>query len=178
MTLPMLEVFAVTVTLALDECVSVPKAPVTVRVNVEGVTPGRRLTVSVEEPGDVTEPGFKDADTPVGAPVTLKLTVELNPKRELTATEENAEPPTLTVIGEMAPREKSVTVTVNVVGIALFPCASVALQVTVVVPGGKIEPEGGEQVTGSVPSTKSVAVGLAYVTTAPVVLVATTTTLG
>jgi len=177
MTLPMLEVLAVTVTLAVVECVSVPNAPVTVSINVEGVMVGRRLTVSVEEPGDVTEPGLKDADPPVGAPVTLKPTAELNPKRELTATEEEAEPPTLTVIGEMTPREKSVTVTVNAVA-AWFPCASVALQVTVVMPVGKFAPEAGEQVTGSVPSTKSVAVGLVYVTSAPVVLVATTTILG
>src|SRR6266481_305505 len=161
-TFVMLDVSAITVTLAMVECVSVPKAPVTVSVNVEGVAAGDTLTVSVEEPGDVSEPGLKDTSTPVGAPVTVKLTVELNPKRELTVTEEDAKPPKLTVIGEIAPREKSVTVTVNAVA-AWFPCASVALQVTVVVPGGKFEPEAGEQVTGSAPSTKSVALGLVYV---------------
>jgi hypothetical protein len=51
-----------------------------------------------------------------------------------------------------------VTVTVNDVEL-LFPFASVAVQVTVVVPIGNVEPDGGTQLTGSVPSTTSVAVG-------------------
>jgi hypothetical protein len=59
----------------------------------------------------------------------------------------------------------SVTVTVNVAS-AVFPCASVAVQSTVVGDGliGKLEPDAGAQVTGSVPSTLSVAVGLVQLT--------------
>ena len=41
----------------------------------------------------------------------------------------------------------------------VFPCESVALQVTVVFPIGKVEPDGGAQVTETEPSTLSVAVG-------------------
>ena len=51
---------------------------------------------------------------------------------------------------------------------ALLPCASDAVQFTVVVPTGNVEPEVGVQPTGSVPSTRSVAVGFAYVTPTPV----------
>src|SRR5260370_14204413 len=46
----------------------------------------------------------------------------------------------------------STTVTVKL-PVDVLPAVSVAEQFTVVVPSGKIEPEGGEQVTGSVPST-------------------------
>ena len=49
---------------------------------------------------------------------------------------------------------------------AVLPCESVAEQSTVVVPSGKVEPEAGEQETGTGPSTISVAVAV-KVTTAP-----------
>src|SRR5919109_3065614 len=52
---------------------------------------------------------------------------------------------------------ESMTLTTNV-AVALLPAASVAVQVTVVVPRGKRLPEWGEQVTATVPSTLSVAV--------------------
>jgi len=42
--------------------------------------------------------------------------------------------------------------------VAVLPCASLLEQVTVVVPSRNVEPEGEEQVTGSEPSTTSVAV--------------------
>jgi hypothetical protein len=68
----------------------------------------------------------------------------------------------------------SVTVTVNVVGVALFPWMSVDVQVTVVDPGGNtpepnVWPPGPEHDTGSEPSTTLVAVGveLQLPTTAP-----------
>src|SRR5258706_611163 len=61
--------------------------------------------------------------------------------------------------------------TVNV-AVALLLCASVAVQVTVVTPIGNRAPEAGAHVTGTVPSTRSVAVGLAYVAVAPAPLVA------
>ena len=53
----------------------------------------------------------------------------------------------------------AVTVTVNV-RVVIMPELLVAVQVTVVVPSAKVEPEPGVQVTGTVPSLKSVAVGV------------------
>jgi len=50
----------------------------------------------------------------------------------------------------------STTVTVKL-PVDVLPAESVAEQVTVVVPRGKIDPDAREQVTGSVPSTLSVA---------------------
>ena len=57
------------------------------------------------------------------------------------------------------------TVTLKVAVAVLLPL-SVAVQLTVVVPIGKVEPEAGAHVTGSVPSTTSVAVAV-NVTAAP-----------
>ena len=48
-----------------------------------------------------------------------------------------------------------------------LPAASVEVHVPAVAPVGNVEPGAGRQVTGSVPSTASVAVGTAYVATAP-----------
>ena len=53
----------------------------------------------------------------------------------------------------------STTVTVNVL-VDEFPCASVALQVTVVAPSGKIEPDAGLQLAATAPSTMSAAEAL------------------
>jgi hypothetical protein len=52
----------------------------------------------------------------------------------------------------------SVTVTVKDVD-PVFPCESLAVQVTVVCPTGNVLPDGWLQVTGTGPSTRSVAVG-------------------
>src|SRR5262245_24112836 len=60
-----------------------------------------------------------------------------------------------------------VIVTLNVVGAAALPWASVALHVTVVCPTGKFEPEAGAHVTATEPSTRSVAVGFVYVIVFP-----------
>jgi hypothetical protein len=56
-----------------------------------------------------------------------------------------------------------VTRTVNE-PVASLKCASVALQWTVVVPVGNVDPEAGEQLTGSVPSMLSVAVAVKLTT--------------
>jgi hypothetical protein len=56
----------------------------------------------------------------------------------------------------MAGGAVSLTVTVNEAEPGL-PCASVAVQVTVVVPRGNVEPLGGAQVTATTPSMLSVA---------------------
>ena len=69
-------------------------------------------------------------------------------------------PGTLTVGGVV-----SLTVTVNEPA-AELPESSVAVQVTVVVPSGKVLPEGGAQTTLGLGSTRSEAVAV-YVTTAP-----------
>src|SRR5215208_1885234 len=55
---------------------------------------------------------------------------------------------------------------------ALFPDASVAVQLTVVVPNGNVEPEAGSHVTSTGPSTASLADTPVYVTSAPSALVA------
>src|SRR5690242_12600264 len=55
--------------------------------------------------------------------------------------------------------------------LASFSWASLAEQTTVVVPRGNVEPDGGAQVTGTDPSTRSLAVAV-YVPTAPAALVA------
>src|SRR5439155_18595812 len=53
----------------------------------------------------------------------------------------------------------SVTTTLKVL-VCVFPCASVTVQVTAVVPTGKTEPETGLEVTEPTPGQLSVAVGL------------------
>jgi hypothetical protein len=50
---------------------------------------------------------------------------------------------------------ESVTVTVKEAE-PVLPCASIAVQVTVVVPSGNVEPLAGVQVTDTTPSTMSV----------------------
>ena len=54
----------------------------------------------------------------------------------------------------------STTFTTKVVGVAALPCESVAVQVTVVLPRGKVEPETGIQEAVPVPSTISDVDGL------------------
>ena len=54
----------------------------------------------------------------------------------------------------------STVCTANSLGVAEFPAASDAVHVTVVVPTGNRLPDAGAQLTGSVPSTISVAIGL------------------
>src|SRR6266542_1459333 len=58
------------------------------------------------------------------------------------------------------------TVTVNE-ALPVLPWESVAVHVTVVAPRGKVEPESGEQVTGTVPAVSEVAVGAGHVSVAP-----------
>ena len=64
-------------------------------------------------------------------------------------------------------RQKLDTATVNEHD-AVFPAASVAVQVTVVVPTGKVEPDGGLQFTVTAQLLWSVAEGVVNATTAPV----------
>jgi hypothetical protein len=108
----MLELSAVTVTVTVVECVTDPELPVTVSVNVEGVTEGPALTFSAEDAdpplGGVTGFVVKDVNTPAGGADTPRVTDGLDPLIELTVTDEKADPPVLTVMGEMGLREKSV----------------------------------------------------------------------
>lgn len=53
--------------------------------------------------------------------------------------------------------------------VAVLFDASFAVQVTVVTPSGKVEPDGGRHTTGVTPEQLSLAVGTANVTTLPVV---------
>ena len=66
---------------------------------------------------------------------------------------------TFTTGGVVSPVDSSVTVTVNT-AVPIFPAASVAVQVTFVVPTGKLDPEGGEQVGPEVTPILSNAVTL------------------
>jgi hypothetical protein len=121
------ELVALTATVAEVECVSDPEVPVTVSVKVEGVTECPRVTVNVEdaEPplGGVTELGEANANTPLGCPDTLRATGELNPLSELTATVVEADPPTLTVMGETGLSEKSgLTAAIFVTKASAKPC--------------------------------------------------------
>ena len=59
--------------------------------------------------------------------------------------------------GVVPPALSKVIVTVKL-AVPTFPAASVAVQVTVVLPTGKLEPEGGEQVGPEVTPTSSDAV--------------------
>ena len=60
----------------------------------------------------------------------------------------------------------SFTITWNVL-VWVFPCASVTVLVTRVVPTGKVDPDAGVLVTAPTPGQLSVAVGEAKLTTAP-----------
>jgi len=75
------------------------------------------------------------------------------------------------ILSEMTGRA-GFTVTVKVPE-PMLPVASVAVHVTVVVPMGKVDPEGGVQTAPTGPSTASTAEAL-KVATAPAVLVAAT----
>src|SRR5713226_1637934 len=167
----------VTVTDTTDEWLMPSKVPVTVSVNVVGVTIGDRCRVRVElalpPDGGVTELGLKVTDTPAGAPEALSATAELKPLTELTVTAVEAVPPTETVTGLIRPIEKSTTATWNV-PVLEFPAGSVAVQVTVVAPAGNVEPEDGLQLMVRVEVALSGSVApTANVTTAPLALVAT-----
>src|SRR5260370_28259782 len=104
----------VTVTNAVGVWLTASNVPVTLSVNVVGVTIGERCTVRVEPalPPDVgvTEVGFNVTDTPAGAPDALRATAELKPLTELTVTEAEAVPPTGTLTAAIRPIAKATPV--------------------------------------------------------------------
>ena len=61
----------------------------------------------------------------------------------------------------------SCTFTLKVVGVAVLPAASAAVQVTVVSPNANVDPDTGVQFAIPSPSTMSLVAGEVYVTTAP-----------
>src|SRR5918911_2109918 len=69
------------------------------------------------------------------------------------------------------------TVTLKL-ALPVLPCESVAVQVTVVVPTGKVLPEDGLQLTGSGPSRLSLALALKVTTAPPALCVLVTMSLG
>jgi hypothetical protein len=75
------------------------------------------------------------------------------------------------IVGGPSGVDWGVTVTLNV-ALDFKPALFVAEHVTVVVVIANVEPDDGAHVTVSVPSAKSVAVGVVNVTTAPLALVA------
>ena len=109
----MVEGLAVTVTVAVAVWVNDPDTPVTVKLKVEGNTEGPRLRFKVEFPVGVTKAEESDAETPLGGADKLSVTGELNPPNEFTVTDGEADPPTVRLIGEMAAKEKSFTVSVK-----------------------------------------------------------------
>ena len=78
------------------EWASVPLVPVMVKgklpVGVEAVV----ATVKVELPDVVTDAGLKDAVTPAGNPLTLKVTAPVNPPDGVTVAVDVALPPGVT----------------------------------------------------------------------------------
>jgi hypothetical protein len=161
-----------------------------VLLNVGGIVPG--LTVTENEVWVALSPArFTALQSTVVTPIG-NVEPDVNPPvdAQVTASDPSAKSVAVGVVHDStAPAElvavavmpvgvptitgaASFTVTVNVVGIALSPAASCALQVTVVIPIGNVEPDAGMQDTASVPSTKSVAVGEVYATAVPNALVA------
>ena len=63
----------------LVECLKLPLVPVMVKVRVPRVAPLLTCTLSVDVPDPVTELGLNVAVTCEPCPVTLKLTVPVNP---------------------------------------------------------------------------------------------------
>src|SRR5262245_35300070 len=96
---------------------------------------------------------------PADAPVRANLTGTLLPRLALCLES-----------GERYPDQAYCTQTTKLL-LAGLPAASVAEQFTVVLPGKKVEPDSGVQVTGTGPSTSSLAVTV-KVTLAPPALVA------
>src|SRR5262245_29440902 len=97
---------------------------------------------------------------PALAPVSWNLTATVLPALK-------AELPSV-LMGCRKPLHAYCTQTTKA-AVAVLPAASVAAQVTVVLPGANSEPEGGLQVTGTLPSTSSLA-ETEKVTAAPAVL--------
>ncbi len=60
-------------------CATGPLAPLIVRAYEPGGVAALVETVSVVEPDPVTDPGLNEAVAPEGRPLTLKLTMPLNP---------------------------------------------------------------------------------------------------
>src|SRR5215471_5217312 len=106
-------VFAVTVTLTVAVCVNDPETPVTVKLNDDGVTEGLKLTFNVELPVGVTDVALREVETPLGGADKLSITSELNPPSEFTVTRAAPEPPTATLTGAIAAKEKSCTYNVK-----------------------------------------------------------------
>jgi len=95
--------------------------------------------------------------TPKRAIATLEV-APAEPATTLVVTLKEATPPRRTVWSDgVKLTVKSNTFTWKK-PVAVLPCASLLEHVTVVVPSGNAKPEAGEQLTGSEPSTMSVAV--------------------
>jgi len=112
-------------------------------------------------PGSASEEGSPDVVPSLGTPERAIATVSgapAEPVARLVVTWSEATPPRRTVWSDGV----KLTVNSNTFTwndpVAVLPCASPLEQVTVVVPSRNVEPEEGEQVTGSEPSTASVAV--------------------
>ena len=67
-------------------CVRAPLTPVIVKIYVPLGVVVAVLTVMVEEPGVLTDAGLKCAVAPIGSPLTLNVTVPVNPPNGVVVT--------------------------------------------------------------------------------------------
>jgi hypothetical protein len=106
--------------------------PVIVTVVLTGGVLANALSVSAEMPEAVIEVGLKDDVTPVGRPLTLRLTAPVNGPKGVMVTLIVALPPGATFSAAGADIEKSATVTVSVGGFgSVTPELSVTVRDTV-----------------------------------------------
>ena len=93
-------------------------------------------TLSVVGPDVLTDAGLNEAVAPDGSPLTLKVTVPLNPVPGVTVAVYVVPAPAMTVLddGVAAVNVKSVTVTVRVAGWLTAPLLSVTVNEAVYVP--------------------------------------------
>jgi len=77
-------VFIAVVNVTEDVCVRLPLVPVIVNGTLPAGVVEADVTVNVEEPEVVTDVGLKLAVAPNGRPLTLNVTVPLNPADGIT----------------------------------------------------------------------------------------------
>ena len=111
--------FAVTIKRVTEaDCVRLPLVPVMVNEYEPVAAVADVDRVSVDDPEPVTEVGLKVPVTPVGRPLTERLTAELNPFKAVTAGVKLVAAPwtTVCVLGEAASEKLGAKLTTSVTG--------------------------------------------------------------
>jgi hypothetical protein len=107
-----------------------PVVPVTVRLEFPPAVDGAVVTVRVDVPAPVMVAGLKLAVAPAGSPVTLGVTVPLNPFSAVVVTVYVALPPPTTVcVAGVTANVKSTTLKVTLVVCASVPFVPVIVSV-------------------------------------------------